>query len=653
MNANLSHTQNQDQSLKSPYRNLLYSSPQTQSNHGKYKNSSSTLSLSSPKKQLAKLRHIPSPTKNGYFSPTVQSDQQLDNYGIKKYFRTESISSHKPYNKDSDSIFLQTSTNFGVSKKLPKSFNEDLAIETRNIFTPIGNGNRERLSRESLGFRSTTMMFPRSSHQSEPVIGFAPGNRLTISQIGSREPQYFKYFVGKGNNDQIIRQVMLKRYWWKENMNGLLHFMWQPTSSGIPFSSLNTNKNLRQMANHFEGHASITTKTGLIKNLGSFCEKNKIDLFSITPITFVIDLHDPNYREEFQNFLSFYKQYSKIPFDQALQLGHFFAELSSPSKSSKALLKTSSSLSFCSSPKMNETMFAGSNIWLLKPTEYNQGRGINLFNKLTSLDYHLKSMQKGVENPLRAIKTPQIGKGRPSMIKSQQFVIQKYLEKPMLIDDRKFDIRVWVMLDHEMNLYCFKEKYIRLSSEPFSIDEKKVDDKYIHLTNNAVQKYGKNYGKHENGNIISFQDIKKYIKSKDPASDFNNINRRMKEIIKLSFLASREKMNPNDRKLCFEIFGFDFIIDSSYNTWLIEINTNPSIDESNDLLKIIIPRMIDDAFRLTIDKIFVPSEENYKAEDARDFDRQLEFPVNGYSSDENLWEHLSNLRLLKTSMIRF
>jgi len=225
----------------------------------------------------------------------------------------------------------------------------------------------------------------------------------------------------------------------------------------------------------------------------------------------VIDLHDPNYREEFQNFLSFYKKYSKIPFDQELQVNHFFAELSS-SKSPKVLKNNSIvSSSNSSLPKMNDTMFAGSNIWLLKPTEYNQGRGINLFNKLTNLDYHLKSMQRGVEQPTRAIKTPQIGKGRPSMIKSQQFVIQKYLEKPMLIDNRKFDIRVWVMLDHEMNLYCFKEKYIRLSSEPFTIDEKKVDDKYIHLTNNAVQKYGKNFGKHESGNIISFQDLKVFF----------------------------------------------------------------------------------------------------------------------------------------------
>jgi len=218
-------------------------------------------------------------------------------------------------------------------------------------------------------------------------------------------------------------------------------------------------------------------------------------------------LHDPNYREEFQSFLTFYKKHAKTSFDQAVQVSHFFSE-TSPSKSSKKLPTNPDTPSNSSLPKMSDTMYAGANIWLLKPTEYNQGRGINLFNKLSNLDYHLKSMQRGVEQPIRAIKTPQIGRSRPAMIKSHQFVIQKYVEKPMLIDDRKFDIRVWVMLDHEMNLYCFKEKYIRLSSEPFSLDEKKVDDKYIHLTNNAIQKYGKNYNKHESGNIISFQDLK-------------------------------------------------------------------------------------------------------------------------------------------------
>lgn len=41
-----------------------------------------------------------------------------------------------------------------------------------------------------------------------------------------------------------------------------------------------------------------------------------------------------------------------------------------------------------------------------------------------------------------------------------------------------------------------------------------------------------------------------------------------------------------------EIFGYDFIIDSDFKTWLIEVNTNPCIEESSQILKVLLPRMI-------------------------------------------------------------
>jgi len=50
--------------------------------------------------------------------------------------------------------------------------------------------------------------------------------------------------------------------------------------------------------------------------------------------------------------------------------------------------------------------------------------------------------------------------------------------------------------------YIFHEGYIRTSSETFSLQ--KLDSKYIHLTNDAVQKWGGNFGKFEQGNKISF-----------------------------------------------------------------------------------------------------------------------------------------------------
>lgn len=47
------------------------------------------------------------------------------------------------------------------------------------------------------------------------------------------------------------------------------------------------------------------------------------------------------------------------------------------------------------------------------------------------------------------------------------------------------------------------------------------------------------------------------------------------------------------------------MLDNDFTVWLIEVNTNPCLDESSNILKKLIPRMIDDAFRLTIDRDFV------------------------------------------------
>lgn len=74
----------------------------------------------------------------------------------------------------------------------------------------------------------------------------------------------------------------------------------------------------------------------------------------------------------------------------------------------------------------------------------------------------------------------------------------------------------------------------------------------------------------------------------------DNIIPKMKELVVESFDAVKDKIDRNNRKACFEVFGFDFMIDSAFNVWLIEINTNPCLEESSPLLEKLIPRMIGD-----------------------------------------------------------
>lgn len=192
-------------------------------------------------------------------------------------------------------------------------------------------------------------------------------------------------------------------------------------------------------------------------------------------------------------------------------------------------------------------------------------------------------------------------------IKHNAFIIQKYIERPLLICNRKFDFRVWVLLDQDQNLYLFKEGYIRTSSSEFSIDISNIDNAAVHLTNNSVQKALDDYGKFEDGNQMSYKRFQEVLMKEQPDCGieiYRDIVPQMKHLIIKTISAVRKSIDPNKRKYTFELFGYDFITDEEFNTWLIEVNTNPCLEESSQLLKDLLPRMIEDMLKLTVDVIF-------------------------------------------------
>ena len=57
----------------------------------------------------------------------------------------------------------------------------------------------------------------------------------------------------------------------------------------------------------------------------------------------------------------------------------------------------------------------------------------------------------------------------------------------------------------KLKAYWFEEGYIRTSSKEFSLED--VSNKFIHLTNDAIQNKSDDYGKFESGNKLSFKDF--------------------------------------------------------------------------------------------------------------------------------------------------
>jgi len=224
-------------------------------------------------------------------------------------------------------------------------------------------------------------------------------------------------------------------------------------------------------------------------------------------------------------------------------------------------------------------------------------------------------------------------------------VIQKYIEKPLLYYGRKFDIRIWVLLTQNLNVYMFEEGHLKCCSINYNLNS---DNTFCHLTNYSFQKHSSNFGKYEFGNEVSFSDFQKNIDvNYDKKVNFkNDILPKIKEIIKFTFESVKNKINPMDRKYIFEIFGFDFMLDCNFQPFLIEVNSNPGLEESSPLIKMLVPRMLDDALRLTLDKEF-GTIYNFDGNEKHSLDVLIPykspFHVEGYSDSENMFKYICDL----------
>ena len=168
-------------------------------------------------------------------------------------------------------------------------------------------------------------------------------------------------------------------------------------------------------------------------------------------------------------------------------------------------------------------------------------------------------------------------------------------------------------------------------------------NKFIHIKNHSFQNKSNKFQLYETGNEISYNEFKNFLLEEQvPLENFDKIINKMKFLVKLSFQSVGDKLIKTPQVLSFELFGYDFIIDNEYNPWILEINNNPGLSISSPVIEKIIPRMMDDAFRLTIDKIFntqyssecIDENGNYKSK----------YKLEGYNDDENIFEFLCNVK---------
>lgn len=114
------------------------------------------------------------------------------------------------------------------------------------------------------------------------------------------------------------------------------------------------------------------------------------------------------------------------------------------------------------------------NIWIIKPGAKSRGRGERPRTVRPFPDCLTKSWLicftffLGIKCANRLDQILDLVKGDPKLIKENKWVVQKYLERPFLIHDTKFDVRQSFLVTdwNPLTVWFYKKCYLRFSTQP-------------------------------------------------------------------------------------------------------------------------------------------------------------------------------------------
>ena len=223
-------------------------------------------------------------------------------------------------------------------------------------------------------------------------------------------------------------------------------------------------------------------------------------------------------------------------------------------------------------------------LWLVKPKNDFGGRGIQILDSFKN-------------------------------ISKAEFLITKYITNIDLINYKKYDLRLYILISglKPLRIYFYREGLVRIATNNFTLDSKSINNKFIHLTNIKINRKNKDFIVPNNTNIekANVWNIQTYSNHlKNIHVNYEKIRNNIKDIIIKSIISFYQNLtlelnqnNLNDINF-YEILGYDIIIKDNYEPILLEINSHPSKIIHNNLDNIIKTNLFIDTMNLIGVSIF-------------------------------------------------
>lgn len=252
--------------------------------------------------------------------------------------------------------------------------------------------------------------------------------------------------------------------------------------------------------------------------------------------------------------------------------------------------------------------------WILKPGMSDRGQGIRLFSSLEELEAVFGEFEESDESEeeteggegdgggvkVRAVDTAaNSGYNRETSVVTSQlrhFVAQNYIHPPLLIHNKKFHIRAYVLAIGGLKVYVYRHMLALFAAKEYLPPWEESSDLTGHLTNTCLQT-----GERE-GSVQLFWELEKDILNGEKALE--TVWGKIKEIVGEIWEAAARGMRVHFQTIpnAFEIFGVDFLVDADKNVFLLEVNSYPDFKQTGEELS----RVIDGLFEGVVGKAVKP-----------------------------------------------
>ncbi|KAL0127819.1 hypothetical protein PUN28_003214 [Cardiocondyla obscurior] len=218
-----------------------------------------------------------------------------------------------------------------------------------------------------------------------------------------------------------------------------------------------------------------------------------------------------------------------------------------------------------------------SRTFILKPDTGCQGRGIYLTR-------HLRDVKP-----------------------SERLICQVYIAKPFLIDGYKFDLRIYVLITScdPLRIYMYNEGLARFATSKYKEPTgHNISNVFMHLTNYSVNKHSRMYVvDDEIGSKRKISTLNKWLKLK--GVDVDEMWTKIDEVVMKTVIAAYPVLRHsyhacfsmhNETCACFELLGFDILLDWRLKPYLLEVNHSPSFHTDAQIDKDVKEGLLMDTF---------------------------------------------------------